>query len=112
MSVLVLLPVLVPLLAAALGMLAWRSIRAQRAIALVGAALLLVSGVALLVAVDRQGILSIQVGDWPAPFGITLVADLFSAILVSLAGVLAVAVCSTRRPPSTRPASATATTPS
>ncbi len=92
MSALVLLPVLVPLLAAALGMLAWHSARAQRTIALAGAVLLLVSGVGLLVAVDREGILSMQVGDWAAPFGITLVADLFSAILIVLAGVLAVAV--------------------
>jgi multicomponent Na+:H+ antiporter subunit D len=92
MSVLVLLPVLVPLLAAALGMLAWPSVRAQRAIALAGAGSLLVSGVGLLVAVEDQGILSVQVGDWAAPFGITMVADIFSAILVVLAGVLAIAV--------------------
>jgi multicomponent Na+:H+ antiporter subunit D len=91
-SALVLLPVLVPLLAAALALLAWRSIRAQRVIALAGAAMLLASGVVLLIGVEQRGILSVQLGDWPAPFGITMVADLFSAILVVLAGVLAVAV--------------------
>jgi multicomponent Na+:H+ antiporter subunit D len=91
-SSLVLLPVLVPLVAAALGLLAWRSVAAQRVIAIAGAALLLASGVLLLVAVEQQGIVSVQLGDWPAPFGITMVADLFSAVLVVLAGVLAVAV--------------------
>jgi multicomponent Na+:H+ antiporter subunit D len=28
---------------------------------------------------------AVQVGNWPAPFGITLVADLFGAIMVVLA---------------------------
>jgi multicomponent Na+:H+ antiporter subunit D len=32
------------------------------------------------------------VGHWPAPFGITLVADLFSSIMVVLAGVMGLAV--------------------
>jgi multicomponent Na+:H+ antiporter subunit D len=31
-------------------------------------------------------------GDWPAPFGITLVADLFSAIMVVLAGIIGLGV--------------------
>ena len=48
--------------------------------------------IALLVPSDRDGIQTLQLGDWPAPFGITMVADLFSAILVVLAGVLAVAI--------------------
>jgi multicomponent Na+:H+ antiporter subunit D len=91
-SSVVLFPVLVPLLAAALGLLAWRWGSAQRLIALAGSVLLLVVGVALLIVVERDGIQSLQVGGWQAPFGITMVADLFSAILVVLAGVLAVAV--------------------
>ena len=92
MSVLTLLPVVVPLLAAALGLLAWRSGRVQRLIALAGSGLLLMAGVALLITVERDGIQTMQVGGWPAPYGITMVADLFSAILVVLAGVLAVAI--------------------
>ena len=33
-----------------------------------------------------EGIQVLQVGSWPAPFGITLVADLFSALLVVMVG--------------------------
>jgi len=91
-SALTLLPVVVPLLAASLGLLAWRSGRVQRLIALAGSGLLLIAGVALLITVERDGIQTMQVGGWPAPYGITMVADLFSAILVVLAGVLAVAI--------------------
>ena len=92
MTAVVILPVLVPLTAGALGLLFWRSRAAQRTIAVVASLLLLGSGILLLAVVERDGIVSVQMGDWPAPFGITMVADLFSAILVVLAGVLAVAV--------------------
>ena len=86
------LPVLVPLIAAALGLFAWRSGTAQRLIAVAASAVLLAVGIVLLVVVERDGIQTLQVGAWPAPFGITMVADLFSAILVVLTGVLAVAI--------------------
>ncbi len=92
MSALVLLPVLVPLTAAALGLLAWRSASAQRFIALAGSAVLLAVGIVLLVVVEREGYLVLQIGDWQAPYGITMVADIFSAILILLTGVLAVAI--------------------
>lgn len=92
MSHLVLLPIIVPLAAAAMALLGWRSLRAQRLLGAAGALGLLLSAVALLLAVERDGYLTLQLGGWPAPFGITLVADLFSAILVVLAGVLGLAV--------------------
>ena len=92
MNALVLLPVLVPLIAAALGLVAWRSPAAQRAIALAGAAVLLAVGIVLFIVVERDGYQVVQVGNWEAPFGITMVADLFSAILILLTGVLAVAI--------------------
>jgi multicomponent Na+:H+ antiporter subunit D len=91
-SALVLLPLLVPLTAAALGLLLWRSVAAQRVIAIVGSAVLLAVGIVLLVVVERDGYLVVQVANWPAPAGITMVADLFSAILIVLTGVLAVAI--------------------
>jgi multicomponent Na+:H+ antiporter subunit D len=48
--------------------------------------------VALLAFVWTNGIAVTQMGAWPAPFGITLVADLLSAIMVLLAGVIGLAV--------------------
>jgi multicomponent Na+:H+ antiporter subunit D len=46
----------------------------------------------LLSDVAANGIQTMQMGNWPAPFGITLVADLFSAIMVVLAGLMGLAV--------------------
>ena len=58
----------------------------------VGSGVLLAVGIVLLIVVERDGIQVLQVGGWPAPFGVTMVADLFSAILIVLTGVLAVAI--------------------
>ena len=46
------------------------------------------AGVAIFVRVEADGIQACRIGSWPAPFGITLVADLFSALLVVMVGIL------------------------
>ena len=57
-----------------------------------GALGILGSGVVILVRVQTEGIQVLQIGAWPAPFGITLVADSFSAILVVMVGIVGAAV--------------------
>jgi multicomponent Na+:H+ antiporter subunit D len=89
---LLVLPILIPLAAAAASLLVWRSPRAQRLLALAGALGLFGAGVALLIDVHGSGIQAVVVGGWPAPFGISLVADLFSAIMVVIAGLIGLAV--------------------
>jgi multicomponent Na+:H+ antiporter subunit D len=42
--------------------------------------------------VRHAGIQVLQVGAWPAPFGITLVADVFSAVMVVMVSVIGLAV--------------------
>ncbi|MCE8016328.1 Na+/H+ antiporter subunit D [Halomonas sp. MCCC 1A17488] len=86
------LPILIPLLAGAVSLLFWRSRLMQRMIAVAGTGLLLVASVWLLASVSRGGILVLQVGNWPAPFGISLVADLLGAIMVVLTGIIGFAV--------------------
>ncbi|MGV3516027.1 proton-conducting transporter transmembrane domain-containing protein [Luteitalea sp.] len=91
MSLLV-LPILVPLVTAAALMLTPRRPLPQRGIALTGALGQLASAIALFLVVNRHGIQVLQVGGWPSPFGITLVADLLAAMLVVAVGVVGVAV--------------------
>jgi len=90
--VLVVLPLALTLLTAAVSVLVWRNRRLQRRISVLSAGLLLAAACALLRAVWRHGIIVVQLGDWPAPFGITLVADTFSGIMVVLAGIIGFAV--------------------
>ena len=92
MSWLVPLPIVLPLLGAALSILAGRSRLAQRVIGV--SVLTAVVGVAaaLLVAVDRDGTIVSRAGAWPAPLGITLVADRFAATMVVVASVMLLGV--------------------
>jgi multicomponent Na+:H+ antiporter subunit D len=92
MKLLLLSPLLVPFLTAIASLLLWRRRHAQRLLGVAGACALLASSLGLLAAVWRHGIQAVQVGNWPAPFGITLVADLFSALLVVMAGLVGLAV--------------------
>ncbi|HEY7317390.1 MAG TPA: Na+/H+ antiporter subunit D [Candidatus Binatia bacterium] len=92
MNFLLVLPILVPLVTAALSLLAWRSRPLQRLLGATGTLVLLGSALLLLGEVSERGVQAAQMGNWPAPFGITLVADLFSAIMVTLAGFMGFAV--------------------
>jgi multicomponent Na+:H+ antiporter subunit D len=58
----------------------------------VGAGAQLVSAVMLVRHVLEHGMIVVQVGAWEAPFGISLVCDLFSAMMVAVTGVISVAV--------------------
>ncbi|MDQ7842781.1 MAG: Na+/H+ antiporter subunit D [Armatimonadota bacterium] len=92
MNLLPVLPLLIPLVTALACLLAWGRRSAQRSLGVAGAAALLGAAMALLRTVSRTGIVAVQIGNWPAPFGITLVADLFSAIMVTVTGVIALVV--------------------
>jgi len=56
-----------------------------------GAALLLVSSILLLKETLASGFIVMQAGQWAAPFGITLIVDVFSASMVCITGVVALA---------------------
>jgi multicomponent Na+:H+ antiporter subunit D len=85
-------PLVIPLLTAVACVLAWRSTEMQRGISVVGALALLVAGIQIFTTVEQSGPVAAQAGAWDAPFGITLVADSLSAIMVLLAGIVAVAI--------------------
>lgn len=89
---LLILPILIPLLTAISALLLHRAGRPQRLLGVAGAAALLAAAVALLRSVWLSGVQVLHLGGWPAPFGITFVADLFSAIMVLIAALLGTAV--------------------
>lgn len=92
MNLLIILPIVIPLLTAVATLLWHRSRAAQRWTSLAGAAALFAASIALLSGVSRGGIMVAQMGNWPAPYGITLVADLLSAVMVTLAGLIGLSV--------------------
>ena len=92
MQIIVILPILTPLFTAAICLLLWKMHRLQRVVSVSGAVILLFSSAVLLMHVARDGIQVVQVGNWTAPFGISIVADLFGSIMVAVAGVIGLAV--------------------
>ena len=92
MKILIILPILIPFITGIILILVWSHRPTQRWLSTIGSIALLTAGVSLLTFVRQNGIQAIQIGNWPAPYGITLVADLLSAIMVVLAGLMGVSV--------------------
>lgn len=86
------LPVLLPMLGAAVTLVLGRRPRIQRIITLaVSAAVIGVSAV-LAVQATRHGTQVLWVGAWPNGFGIALVADTLSAVMLTVASIVTFAV--------------------
>lgn len=79
-------PVLLPAALAALALLIPRS---ARVLSLAGTLALLALAIALISAAGNGPPQVYRLGDWPAPFGITLVLDRLSALMLLLTAVLA-----------------------
>ncbi|MQA62831.1 MAG: Na+/H+ antiporter subunit D [Actinophytocola sp.] len=92
MSVLVAVPVLLPLLAAGLALVLSQVGQAQRVIAVAVLAAVMVDAAVLLAVVDDTGALVLRLGGYGPPFGITLVADRLSALLLLVSSVITLAV--------------------
>jgi len=92
MNLFLILPILVPFLTAISSLLAWSNRGLQRIASITGACALFGCSLALFSLVWLDGIQASQVGNWPAPFGITIVADLFSASMVVLTGLTGLVV--------------------
>jgi multicomponent Na+:H+ antiporter subunit D len=92
-SPLIALPLALPILAVGILLCMRRAGEAARHTLniLTCTALLVVAGV-LFARVSESGVLVLRSGSWPAPFGITLVADLLSAVMVLVTAVVGLAV--------------------
>ena len=103
MNLLIVSPVAVPLLTLVIAGLLRARPEHVRLVSIAGTALLLACGLGL-VAAASGGILSVQMGQWAAPYGISLVVDRLSAAMVAITGLIGLATlvygpqqaCSTR----------------
>jgi multicomponent Na+:H+ antiporter subunit D len=73
-------------------MFAWTHIRMQRYLSMAGSIVALIIAIFLFARVWQNGILTLQAGNWAAPFGITFVADTFAVTLVLLTAIAGLAV--------------------
>ncbi len=91
-SALVPLPVLLPLVAAGLTLVAGPRDRWQRAVSITALTAVLIDSFALLVLADRQGALVVQVGGWAPPIGIPLVVDRLAALMLVISSIVILGV--------------------
>ncbi|MFP5340526.1 MAG: monovalent cation/H+ antiporter subunit D [Gammaproteobacteria bacterium] len=86
-------PVLLPAFAAMACVLAGGRLGLQRVIALTSSVALVLLAAALLAAAADGGWQVYRLGDWPAPFGIVLVLDRLSALMLLLTALVVLAAC-------------------
>jgi multicomponent Na+:H+ antiporter subunit D len=91
-NVVITLPVLLPILGAALTVVGGRSAVLQRAVGIVVLSAVSVLAAVLLVAADTSGPVVAELGGWAAPVGIALVADRLSALLLLVSTLVTLAV--------------------
>ncbi len=92
MSHLVPLPVVIPLLAAAVSILVGRWRSAQRIISVVALSGVLGVSVTLLIGADDDGFVVHRAGGWPASIGISLVVDRFAGLMLVVSSLVLLAV--------------------
>ena len=88
----VIVPILLPLLIGIILMFFVNQARIQRIISGIGALALLAAALYLARMVYMEGIMILEAGSWPAPFGIVFVADIFATMMVILSSIVGV-VC-------------------
>lgn len=86
------LPIILPLFFMVILIFTRRWLAFQQNFSLLATVILTLISAALLVEVQRNGIATLQVGSWVAPYGITLVVDLLSAIMLVTVSFIAIVI--------------------
>ncbi len=89
MTNLIILPILIPLFTGAILIFLNKRIMAQRVVATISSIITIIAAWLIVQKVRTDGIQSLNVSSWEAPFGITLVSDMFSALLVLTTSIIA-----------------------
>src|SRR3990167_2253982 len=92
MNWVLMLPILIPIVTAILVFFSWHKPNLQRFITTLGCLALILSAVILLLAVLKKSYLVSQMGSWPAPFGITVIADMLSSLMIVATSLVSLCV--------------------
>ncbi|NMB80418.1 MAG: Na+/H+ antiporter subunit D, partial [Ignavibacteria bacterium] len=85
------LPIILPFFLAIVMMLFWKNFKAHRIINLLSSIASLITAILLFDKTHSSGIQSLTIGSWTVPFGITLVSDLLSSIMVLITAIISLA---------------------
>lgn len=85
MSNVLILPIIIPLLTGMMMIFFRRHVRLQQWLIVISMLLTMGISISIIQRISHQGILVLDVGGWQAPYGISLVGDMLSALLVLVA---------------------------
>lgn len=91
-DLLLIIPVILPMLGAILGLLASKRSTMQTGLGIGTSALTLLFSLQLLFTVNVESYLSLELGSWQAPFGISFIADRLAAIMVAISALVSLAI--------------------
>lgn len=87
-NIMLIFPIIFPLLSGIILIFAWKHPGIQRGLNLFFASITVVAAFLLLLLVKDGEILSLTVGGWQSPYGISIVADIFSVLMVLISSVI------------------------
>jgi len=90
MNNLLITPVIIPLLTGMLLIIFQKNLKLQRILSLVALLATSVISVLLMIQIRDGGIQTLQLGGWEAPYGISFVGDMFSALLLLATSIVSV----------------------
>lgn len=88
MNNLIILPILIPFFMGAVLILFRKQLLIQRVLSGITSLVMLALSFYLAIYIYQQGITVLELGNWPAPFGIVLVADMFATMMVILSSIV------------------------
>ncbi len=87
-NILIVLPLILPVFTAIFQVFLHKNLTVVRSINTFSAFLLVLVSALILVAVHQEKIIAITVGSWESPFGISLVVDYFSSIMILVSSII------------------------
>lgn len=88
----ILAPIFAHMFTAVLLMFFWKRVQAQKIISIIGNSIAFIMCWRLFSATWKHGNITLQLGGWEAPFGITFVSDTLSAVMVLLTAIVSLSV--------------------
>ena len=82
------MPLIIPFLFSVIMLFIGKKPKVHRVIAAVAGLFMIIVSIMIVVSVYQNGTLHTNVGNWPAPFGITVVYDMVAALLVLTTAIL------------------------
>lgn len=89
---LILFPILIPLLMGIILIFFYKKIILQRIFSLLSTGASIVVSIYMIEKIKKEGIQTVNLSNWDAPFGITIVSDMLSALLVLTTNIIAFCV--------------------